>query len=192
MDIIDFSKPQTIFIATNEYKILLDELYIQLKSKNPYVYYVSNTELNYKNWGKICFLYQGIFDSNFYNTNSQYKYFNQLDNYVLENDCYMNNNYNMNKIYIFNNLIPNFINKNVSNIIIYNKLCIPNNILESVNYILYNVNVIEDDYDFRPNKKLKISHNIFQEKYSIYHYHINEETNTQINENTYYDNPYII
>ena len=158
MQNIDFKKPQVIFIASDEREIIFDELFNQLQSYIPYVYYLSLKIKEYNKWNKYCFLLDEII-------NEDFKYKN-IDKIHYKNDCYNElHNYNfIKKIYVFDiDFIPEYLNNNVFNIIIYEKINIPNSIYNNINYIIYNINFL----DYRPYKKLKISNNKFEEKYRI-------------------------
>lgn len=149
MDFLNFNKSQTLFIITNERLILLAELFKYIKNK-----------INENN--KLYLILENI---NLYENN---KILNNINHIFIKNsensDIYEDNNiilYDINKF-------PDYLSNKTFNIIIYDKLLIPNNIINNINYIICHSYLYDILDGLRPIKKIKLSENKFFQNYKIF------------------------
>lgn len=149
MDFLNFNKSQTLFIITNERLILLAELFKYIKNK-----------INENN--KLYLILENI---NLYENN---KILNNINHIFIKNsensDIYEDNNiilYDINKF-------PDYLSNKTFNIIIYDKLLIPNNIINNINYIICHLYLYDILDRLRPIKKIKLSENKFFQNYKIF------------------------
>lgn len=152
MDFLNFNKSQILFIITNERLILLAELFKYIKNK-----------INENN--KLYLILENI---NLYENN---KILNNINHIFIKNSENSENSdiYEDNNIILYDiNKFPDYLSNKTFNIIIYDKLLIPNNIINNINYIICHSYLYDILDGLRPIKKIKLSENEFFQNYKIF------------------------